>query len=100
MKDGYDDITLFPLDVTGYTKILRVYSKHNYSLSTNKAYIAIDPDAESLILHGYGADKTASLRGFNESLKKRYPTSMMTLGSNDLTTTLEVDGFTIKLILQ
>lgn len=66
----------------------------------SKQYITIDPDTESLTLYGYGAEKTISLKAFNDGLKKKYDATNMSIELSELTTILQSDGITIKLILQ
>lgn len=99
-KNAYDETMLFPLDITGYNKILRVYSRDNQPTPTKKQYITINPDKETLTFYNSGTEKTISLKNFNNTLREKYPTSNLSLEVSDLTTMLELDGITIKLILQ
>lgn len=80
--------------------MFRVYNKNNQVVVGKKQSITIDPDKEILILSGYGAEKTISLQGFNETLRKKYPNSNTNLESSELTTTLQIENISIKLILQ
>lgn len=98
-KFAYDETAIFPMDTTGFNKILRVYHKNN-GMTGNKQYISIDPDKEVLTLHGYGTDKNISLKSFNDTLRSKYTISDTNLGADELTTTLQSEGTTIKIILQ
>ena len=99
-KEAYDETALFPLNTTGFNALLKVYNKNNQIALAKKQYIMVDPDKETLTLYGYGAEKTVSLKDFNDGLRTKYATSNMMIDLSDLTTTLQTGNISIKLILQ
>lgn len=100
-KEAYDETALFPLNITGFNTLLKVYNKNNLvGVTLKNQYITIDPDKETLTLYGYGAEKTISLKGFNDGLRAKYTTSNMMIELPDLTTTLQAGNMSIRLILQ
>lgn len=101
MKDSYDDMTLFPLDVRGYDSIMRIFSKTNPTAITKKQYIMVNPDTETLTLYGYGAEKNFSLREFDTSLAQKYKGLENTfVSAEDLTWTGTSGGIKLRVIFQ
>jgi hypothetical protein len=101
-KNSFDETVIFPLDTTGYNRVLRIYNKKDQIDLGKKQYIMIDPDTESLTLYNSTTgNHTISLKEFNETLRAKYKNiSNMNIESTDLETTLQSGNITIKLIFQ
>ena len=98
VKSAYDE-SVFPIDTTGFTTLLKVYTKDVPTMVTGK-HVTIDPEAESLTLVGYGPDVVFSLKSFDTTLRQKYTLSNMNLDTTELTTTLQSGNIRLKLILQ
>ncbi len=52
LKDSYDDTSIMPLNVTGYTTLMRIYNKNSQPSELPSQYAIVDPDAQTLTIRG------------------------------------------------
>ena len=97
---SYDQDSIYPLDTTGYTRLIRVYS--DTAVSPNmQEYVTINPDTKRLVLHSGSGALTLSLEDYDRELAKKYTgTENINLDQKDLTFRMSTGSTEMKVVLQ
>ncbi len=94
-----EDNTLYPISVTGYDNMVRIYSDFNASPATS--YLQVKPDSNEIIFVDNGTTSTFSLAEFNDKLRSTYGTeNRWNIPTEALITTVSNENYEIKLIFQ
>lgn len=101
-RDVYNIDSLYPLDTSGYDRLIRVYgNEYGFGTSQPIEYITINPDDERMILHKGSGAVVFSVHGFNTDIQKRYLNlDNNNLDQKDLTFMTSTGGVTLKLMMQ
>lgn len=102
LKESYDDSTIMPLDVTGYTTLIRIYNKNSQPSNLPSQYAIVDPDAQTLTIRGLSAeDLIISLQEFNNKLRSKYSEVMNSeVDTSELTTTVTIGNREVKIMFR